>query len=176
MQDDRKAVWSIPWVSVTFLPSLKQNFFAYRSSKVSSRPYCVFESHQLWQSDFSRVYSNCRCSCSFKPEIIKIDQSTHKMYSNNILNFQESTTILNAYTKKVWKPIASSPTDTYVHPSTYATYTFNIRLHSPRVDLNSFSIYIYICIYPWRYIYMQLYIYIYIYIPIYIYIYIYPWR
>ena len=27
------------------------------------------------------------------------------MYSNNILNFQESTTILNANTKKVWKLI-----------------------------------------------------------------------
>ena len=25
------------------------------------------------------------------------------MYSNNILNFQETTTILNAHTKKVWK-------------------------------------------------------------------------
>ena len=27
------------------------------------------------------------------------------MYSNNILNFQKSTTILNACTKKVWKLI-----------------------------------------------------------------------
>ena len=27
------------------------------------------------------------------------------MYNNNILNFQESMTILNAYTKKVWKLI-----------------------------------------------------------------------
>ena len=27
------------------------------------------------------------------------------MYSNNILNFQASTTILNACTKKVWKLI-----------------------------------------------------------------------
>ena len=27
------------------------------------------------------------------------------MYSNNILNYQESTTILNAHTKKVWKLI-----------------------------------------------------------------------
>ena len=27
------------------------------------------------------------------------------MYSNNIVNFQESTTILNAHTKKVWKLI-----------------------------------------------------------------------
>ena len=81
-------------------PSLKQNFIAYRSSKMSSRPDCIFEIHQLWQSGFSRVYSNCCCSCSFEPEIIKIGKSSHKLYSNNILNFQESTTILNAQMKK----------------------------------------------------------------------------
>ena len=67
---------------------------------MSWRPDCIFEIHQLWQSGFSRVYSNCFCSCSFEPEIIKIGQSSHKMYSNNILNFQESTTILNTCTKK----------------------------------------------------------------------------
>ena len=31
---------------------------------------------------------------------LKISQSFHKMYSNNILNFQESTPILNVRTKK----------------------------------------------------------------------------
>ena len=66
MQDALKAVWSIPYISVAFFPSLKQNFIAYRSSKVSD---CIFEIHQLWQSDFSRVYSNCYCSCS--SEIMK---------------------------------------------------------------------------------------------------------
>ena len=81
-------------------PNLKQNFIAYLSSKVSSRPDCIFEIHQLWQSGFSRVYSNSCCSCLFEPEIIKIDQSFHKIYRNNILNFQESTTFLNACTKK----------------------------------------------------------------------------
>ena len=40
MQDGRKAVWSILYVSVVFLPSLKQNFIAYRSSNVSD---CIFE-------------------------------------------------------------------------------------------------------------------------------------
>ena len=64
------------------------------------RPDCIFEIYQLWQSGFSRVYSNCCCSCSFKPEIIKIGQISHKMYSNNIVNVQESMTILNACTKK----------------------------------------------------------------------------
>ena len=82
----------------SIFPSLKQNFIAYRSSKVSSRSDCIFEIHQLWQSGFNRVYSNCCCSCSFEPEIIKLGQSSHKMY--NIVNFQESTTILNACTQK----------------------------------------------------------------------------
>ena len=72
MQDGRKAVWSILYVSVVFLPSSKHNFIAYRSSKVSWRSLCIFEIHQLWQSGFSRVYFNCCCSCSFEPEIIKI--------------------------------------------------------------------------------------------------------
>ena len=51
------------------------------------------------------MYSNCCCSCWFEAEIIKIGQSSHNMYSSNILNFQESMTILNAHTKKVWKLI-----------------------------------------------------------------------
>ena len=68
--------------------SLKHNFIVYRSSRVSSRPDCIFEINQLWQSGFSRVYSNsCRC-CSFETEIIKIGQSSHKMYRNNILIFK----------------------------------------------------------------------------------------
>ena len=48
MQDGRKAVWSFPYVSVAFFSSLRQNFIAYRSSKVSSRPDYIFEIHQLW--------------------------------------------------------------------------------------------------------------------------------
>ena len=101
MQDAPKAVWSIPYVvSVAFFASLKLNLIAYRSSKVSSRPDCIFEIQQLWQSGFSKVYSNFCCSCWFEPEIIKISQSSHKMYSNNIVNFQESTRILNACTKQ----------------------------------------------------------------------------
>ena len=66
---------SVPFWGI--FPSLKQKFLAYRSSKVSSRPDCIFEIHQLWQSGFSRVYSNRCCSCWFEPEIIKIDQSSH---------------------------------------------------------------------------------------------------
>ena len=45
----------------TFLwhfPSLKQNVIAYRSSKETSRPDCIFGIPQLLQSGFSRVYSD----------------------------------------------------------------------------------------------------------------------
>ena len=105
MQDDRKAVWSIPYVSVAVFPSLKHNFIANRSSKVSSRPDYIFEIHQLSQLGFSRVYSNSCCCYSFEAEIIKIGHSSHKTYSNYILNFQVSTIILNAHTKKGWKLI-----------------------------------------------------------------------
>ena len=88
------------YVSVTFFSKFKTEFkrcIVYRSSK---GPHCIFEIQQLWQSGFSKVYSVSSCSCWFEPEIIKIGQSSHKMYSNNILNFQVSTTILNACTKK----------------------------------------------------------------------------
>ena len=105
MQDAPKAVWSIPYVSVVFFSKFKTEFYCISFFFIAYRPGGIFEIHQLWQSGFSRVYSNCCCSCSFKAEIIKISQSSHKMYSNNILNFQESTTILNAHTKKVWKLI-----------------------------------------------------------------------
>ena len=50
MQDGRKTVWTIPYVSVAFFPSLKQNFIEYRSSMY---PHHIFEIHQLWQSGFS---------------------------------------------------------------------------------------------------------------------------
>ena len=82
MQDGWKAVWSIPYISVVFFPSLKQSIIAYRSSKVSSCPDCIFEINQLLELGFSRVYSNCCCSCWFEPEIIKIGQSSYEMYSN----------------------------------------------------------------------------------------------
>ena len=67
MQDAPKAVWSIPYVSVAFFPSLKQNYIAYRSFKVSSRLDSIFEIHQLLQSGFSWVYCNSCCSCSLEP-------------------------------------------------------------------------------------------------------------
>ena len=110
LQKQSEAIHTFLWHH--FFPSLKHNFIAYRSSKVSSRPDYIFEIHQLWQSGFSRVYSNCCGSCSFKPEIIKVCQSSHKMYSNNIVNFQGSAAIFNACTKKVWKLIECT---TYIY-------------------------------------------------------------
>ena len=107
-----KAVWRFPYVSVAFFPSLKQDFIAYHSS---SRPDCTFEISQLWQSGFSRVYSNSCCSCSSKPEIIKIGQPSHKMESNNIINFQEFTTILNACTKKSGNLLNAPRTYIYIY-------------------------------------------------------------
>ena len=104
MQDAPKAVWSIPYVSVAFFPSLKQNFIGYRSSKMSSRQDCIFKIYQLWQSGFSQVYSNCCGSCSFEPEILKIGQSSHKMYSNNS-EFSRVYDNFRCLYKKFWKLI-----------------------------------------------------------------------
>ena len=92
---------------------------------------CIFEIHQLRQSGFSRVYSNSCCSCFFEPGIIKIGQSSHEIYSNNILNFQESMINLNARTKKVWKLIVC----------TSCIYIYNIFINI------MYYIYIYIYIY-----------------------------
>ena len=61
------------------------------------------------------MYSNCCCSCSFEREIIKIGQSSHKMYSNNILNFQEYDNFKCLH-KKVWKLIECiTHTHTYIY-------------------------------------------------------------
>ena len=107
MQNGRKAVWSIPYVSVAVFPSLKQNFI---------------EIHQLWQSSFSRVYSSCCCSCLFEPEILKIGQSSHNMYSNNLVNFQESTTILNGCTKKSLETYWKHHVNCFKYKDFYLTY------------------------------------------------------
>ena len=103
MQDAPKAVWSIPYASVAFFSKFKTEFYciSFFQSVLTFRLH--FWNSPAVTAGFSRVYYICCCSCSFEPEIIKIGQSYHKMSSNNILNFQESTAILNAHTKKVWK-------------------------------------------------------------------------
>ena len=81
---------------------------------------CIFAIHQLWQSGFSKVYSNCCGSCLFEPEIIKIGQLFHKMYNNNIVNFQESTTIFYAKSLETYRM--------------YLVYIFAQPLHMDRMQ------------------------------------------
>ena len=138
MQDGRKAVWSSPYVSMTSFLSLKQNFITYGSSKVSSHPHCIFEIHQLWQSGFNKLYSNCCCSCSFEAEIIKINQSSRKMYSNKYTEFSRVYNNSKFLNKKVWK-LFECTTYTYIH--IYIT-----------------CIFIYIHRYSWIYIYIYIYV------------------
>ena len=73
-------------------------------SNFKTKFYCLsfFLTSRLhfWNSPAVTINSNSCCSFSFKPEVIKIGQSSHNMYSNKILNFQESMTILNTCTKK----------------------------------------------------------------------------
>ena len=128
MQYSPKAVWNIPYVSVAFFPSLKNNFIVYRSAKVAARPDFIFEIHHLWQSGFSRVYSNCCCAGSFEPEIIKFCQSSHKMYHNNI----ESSCVYNnvkCLYKKVWKLI-NGFSFIYIYIYIYAARSFLTLLKS----------------------------------------------
>ena len=69
MQDAPKVEWSIPYVSVAFF-------------QVSNIILLHIVLLKPWQSSFSRVYSSCCCCCSFEAEIIKIGQSSHKMYEH----------------------------------------------------------------------------------------------
>ena len=71
VQKQSEAFYTFLWNFYKF----KTEFIAYRSSKESD---CIFEIHQLWQSDFSRMYSNSCSSCWFGSEKIKIGQSSHK--------------------------------------------------------------------------------------------------
>ena len=78
----------------------KTEFYCILFSKVSSCPDCNFEIHQLWQSGFSRVYSNSCCSCLLEPEIIKIEFS--RVYDN-----------FKCLYKNVWKLIECTIYDLY---------------------------------------------------------------
>ena len=112
-------------------PNLKYNSIAYHSSKVSSRPDCIFQNHQLWQSSFSRVYSNSCCSCSFKPEIIRIGQLSNKMYSNIIPKFSRIYDNFKCLYKKVWKLIEGT------------TYIFFLRIF---LWYNNLCVCMYVCV------------------------------
>ena len=90
------------------------------------------------------MYSNSCCSCSFEPKIIKVGQSSHKMYSNNLLNFQGSTTILKFLYKKVWKLIEGTR---YVTSGIIRHYVVAFAcLHFALPDTRVFSSYEELCI------------------------------
>ena len=57
------------------------------------------------------------------------------MYSNNIVNFQESITILNACTKKGWKRIEFT-THTHTHTHTYIYIYIYIYIYTNFVEHN----------------------------------------
>ena len=85
------------------------------------------------------MYSNCCCNCSFEAEIIEIDQSFDKMYSNNIVNFQESTTILNARTKKPGNLLKAPRIYIYIYIYIATMSTLDRRLLSMgQIELNCF--------------------------------------
>ena len=96
------------------------------------------------------MYSNCYCRCSFEAEIIKIGQSSYKMYSNNIVNFQESTTILNASIKKSGN-LLNAPRIYITICSYLASFCHNLFIYISFFlsffDSLSLSLYIYIYIY-----------------------------
>ena len=70
-------------------------------------------------------YSKSCCTCSFEPGIINIGKSSHKMYSNNILNLQESTTILNVCTKKSGNLLNASR----IIRSALSRFSWGCRIH-----------------------------------------------
>ena len=89
-------LWCTDFLTPPTLLIIPHRLPAFLKSLMPLKNWCSI--HARW-SKSSLKHSNCCCSCSFEAEIIKIGQSSHKIYSNNILNFQESTTILNASTK-----------------------------------------------------------------------------
>ena len=107
------------------------------------------------------MYSNYCCSSSFEPEIIRIGQSSHEMYSNNIVNFQESRVILNANTKKFWKLMhlvscIYTCEHVYVYISLSNIYIY-IYTHTPtQIDIHE-CVYMNACVYIYIYIYIYMY-------------------
>ncbi len=63
---DAQSIQDGRMVSVAFFPSLKHNFIVYRSSKVSSRPDCIFEVHKL----------------KFVPRVLREDQKERRCHDS----------------------------------------------------------------------------------------------
>ena len=85
------------------------------------------------QIAFSRVYSNCCCSCSFEPEIIKFGQSSHNMYRIKRMNFQESKLILDAHRKKFGN-LSYAPR-IYIYIYIYALVVLNLKYSAIRLSM-----------------------------------------
>ena len=87
---------------MAYFPSLKLNFIAYQSSKGSD---CILK----FTTNDNQAVVGCipiaAVAVHLNIRIIRIGQSSHKIDFNSIVNFHESTTILIARTKKVWKLI-----------------------------------------------------------------------
>ena len=86
------------------------------------------------------MYCNCCCSCSFEPEIITIGHSSHKMYGHNILNFQESTPISNAGTKKKSGNLLNAPRNFISYVTMHCTCT-NYPVFCPREGCGAGSLF-----------------------------------
>ena len=71
---------------------------------MSSRPDCIFKFTSCVNQDLVGCIPIAAVGVHLNLKS-EIGQSSHKMYSNNIVNFQESTTTLDASTEKVWKLI-----------------------------------------------------------------------
>ena len=100
MHDAPKAVWSIPYVSVIFFQVW--NIILLHIVLLKCPPVQI--AFLKFTSYDNQAFVGCipiAAVAFFEAEIIKICRSSHKMYSNNIVNFQESTTILNVYTKSL---------------------------------------------------------------------------
>ena len=89
------------------------------------------------------MYSNCCCRYLFENEIIKIGLSSHKIYNNDIVNFQESTIILNACTKKSGNLLIAPRICIYAYICIYMC-----------VCVKYACMYIYMCIYAYMYVYL----------------------
>ena len=148
---DSCKIHSIRFCGVFF--HFRQNLIAYCSFKC---PHCIFEIHHLWQSGFSRVYTNSCCSGSFEPEIIKIGESSHKMYSNNILNCQESSPILTACTKKKKAGNVLNAQRIYIYIYIYMFSKIDVCACDEHVWVR---VWVYLSIYEFAYLNMCVYIY-----------------
>ena len=91
MQDGRKAVGVIPYVTGIFqVKQISLHIVLLSVPPPPLTPPPPTQKKKQNQHRLSRMYSNCCCSCSFECENIKIGRSSHKMYSNNILNVVQS--------------------------------------------------------------------------------------